>query len=71
MNKEAEKRWYEERGDYTHNVNCNLSENSIVFDVGGYAGSWAEQIYDKYNCTVYVFEPVKHFYNIIKDLFCP
>lgn len=69
MNKEALKRWHEERGDYTHNLNCNLSEDSIVFDVGGYAGGWAEQIYDKYNCTIYVFEPVKHFYNIIKEKF--
>jgi FkbM family methyltransferase len=60
-------RWYSESGDLTHNIDCDLTEDSIVFDVGGYSGEWAEQIYNKYNCTIYVFEPVKEFYdNIVK-----
>ena len=60
-------RWYSENGDYTHNIDCDLTEDSIVFDVGGYSGEWAEQIYNKYSCTIYVFEPVKEFYdNIVK-----
>ena len=60
-------RWYNEKGDYTHNIDCDLTKDSVVFDVGGYAGEWAEQIYNKYNCNIYVFEPVKEFYdNIVK-----
>ena len=60
-------RWYNENGDYTHNIDCDLTKDSVVFDVGGYAGEWAEQIYNKYNCNIYVFEPVKEFYdNIVK-----
>ena len=61
------KRWYSENGDHTHNIDCDLTEDSIVFDVGGYSGEWAGQIYNKYNCTIYIFEPVKEFYdNIVK-----
>ena len=61
------KKWFSDQGDFTHNVNCDLTEDSIVFDVGGYAGDWAEKIYNKYKCTIYVFEPVKEFYdNIVK-----
>ena len=60
-------KWFSEEGDFTHNLNCDLTKDSIVFDVGGYAGEWAERIYNKYKCTIYVFEPVKEFYdNIVK-----
>lgn len=58
-------RWYSEGGDLTHNIDCDLTEDSIVFDVGGHTGNWAEQIYNKYNCTIYVFEPVKEFFDTI------
>tara|TARA_R110000782_G_scaffold196841_1_gene286109 strand:- start:239 stop:1993 length:1755 start_codon:yes stop_codon:yes gene_type:complete len=62
-------KWFSERGDFTHNLNCDLTKDSIVFDVGGYAGEWAERIYNKYKCTIYVFEPVKEFYDNIVERF--
>ena len=49
--------------------NYPLNENSIVFDVGGFEGIWAQTIYSKYGSTILVFEPVKEFYNNIKDKF--
>jgi len=50
---------------------CNypLEENSLVFDVGGYKGDWANEIHEKYNCNVFIFEPVKSFYNFITKRF--
>jgi hypothetical protein len=45
-----------------------LSE-SIVFDLGGYHGEFAEKIYNKYQCSIYVFEPVKEHFNIIRSKF--
>lgn len=42
-----------------------LNENSIVFDVGGYDGEFAQKIYDKYGCYLYIFEPVKEYYESI------
>lgn len=44
----------------------NLPENPVLFDVGGYKGDWTQIALNKYvNPTIYVFEPVVEFYNII------
>ena len=34
-----------------------LSEDSVVFDVGGFEGNWAQAINDRYGSAVHVFEP--------------
>lgn len=44
-----------------------LDENSIIFELGGYEGDWIHDMYKKYACNCYVFEPVKEFYEIIKE----
>jgi FkbM family methyltransferase len=46
-----------------------LDENSIVFDLGGYQGEWTSDIYARYNCNVYVFEPVRKYIEVIKFRF--
>lgn len=46
-----------------------INENSLVFDVGGYLGDWTDIIVKKYNCNVFVFEPVVKFYDIIVERF--
>lgn len=46
-----------------------LSKESMVLDIGGFEGIWAHTIYSKYACNIFVFEPVKEFYNNIKDKF--
>lgn len=63
------RRWFGDQGDQTHRINYDLTENSVVMDLGGYEGKWAKTINDKYNCTVHVFEPVEQFYNSICQLF--
>ena len=55
-------RWFQDNGDQTRLLDHNLNENSIVFDVGGYTGEFASDVVNKFNCNVYVFEPVKKFY---------
>lgn len=46
----------------------NLEPNPIIFDVGGYRGDFVNIVINRYeNPTVYVFEPVKEFYDIIVD----
>lgn len=50
-------------------LDYDLSENSIVFDLGGYQGNWANDIYNKYRCNIIVFEPVSSFYKNIKKRF--
>jgi len=56
-------RWFNDRGDYTHNITYDLNENSIIMDLGGYTGVWAQQMIDKYNLNVYILEPISSFYD--------
>lgn len=55
-------RWVRDKGDETLRVNYPLTPQSLVFDVGGYHGDFAAAMYEKYNCHVYIFEPVSQFY---------
>ena len=65
----ATKQWFADNGDKTLRLDYNLNENSIVFDIGGYEGTFAQNIVERYNSTVYIFEPVTEFYNKISDRF--
>lgn len=69
MNSEHLKQWQKEKGDYSYRLDYDLNENSIVFDVGGYKGWFAEHIYNKYKCNVYVFEPIGTFFEAMKVKF--
>lgn len=60
-------RWRKDNGDYTHNLNYVLNENSIVLDLGGYTGLWAEQIISKYNPHMFIVEPIeKNYFTMLK-----
>lgn len=61
--------WFAAKGDKTLRLDYDLNENSIVFDLGGYHGSWAADIYCKYGCFVHVFEPSIEFANLISNRF--
>lgn len=63
------KKWIKNHGDKTLRLTYELSKNSIVFDVGGYEGQWASDVYAKYNCTIHIFEPVQPFVQQIKNRF--
>lgn len=54
-------KWFLDNGDRTLRLNYDLNTNSTVFDLGGYQGQWASDIYAKYGCTIHVFEPVQQF----------
>ena len=62
-------KWQDNKGDQTLRLDYPLDENSLVFDVGGYIGSFAADIFCKYNCNIYIFEPVTEFYEKVKDRF--
>ena len=53
----------EKRFDYS------LNENSIVFDIGGFKGDFADKIVNKYGSSVFVFEPIKSFFDRIDKRF--
>ena len=56
------KRWFRDRGDSTHRLNYKLDRDSVVVDLGGYIGDFAQQIHDRYGSTVHLFEPVPAFH---------
>lgn len=64
------KKWFAADGDMTHRLNYpELNENSLVIDLGGYKGQWTSDIYSKYKCRVFVFEPVKKYYAFTRGRF--
>lgn len=46
-----------------------LNPSSLVLDVGGYEGRFANEIYHRYGCRVWCFEPV--FHEAVKDKLHP
>jgi FkbM family methyltransferase len=50
-------RFWEEMSRGEKLLDCPLGESSVVFDVGGYRGDWAQQIKDRYNPHMHIFEP--------------
>jgi FkbM family methyltransferase len=58
-------KWFEDKGDETLRLNYPLNEDSVVFDVGGYKGEFARDIFCKYNSTIFIFEPITQFYKEI------
>jgi len=61
--------WRKIQGDKTLRLQYDLDENSLVFDVGGYEGQWASDIFSKYCCLIYIFEPVTEFSDRIEKRF--
>ena len=59
-------RWFADNGDYTHNINYTLNNDSIVIDLGGYHGLWVDEILKK-NApnipNIILVEPVPEYYN--------
>ena len=59
------KNWFNENCDTYRRINYpELNSDSVVFDVGGYLGTFTESIYTRYSPNVYLFEPVKIFYDV-------
>jgi FkbM family methyltransferase len=57
--------WKASKGDKELRLTYDLAENSLVFDLGGYEGQWASDIFGKYKCPVWIFEPSASFYQRI------
>ena len=65
----AIRKWLKDDGDNTLRVNYPLTDNSVVFDVGGHHGEWAKMISEKYNPFIYVFEPIPEYCRVIEKYF--
>jgi FkbM family methyltransferase len=56
-------------GENTLRLDYDLDEDSIVFDIGGYEGRWAQDIFSRYRCHIHIFEPVPAFDDNIRKRF--
>lgn len=56
-------------GENNFRLNYDIKESDLVVDLGGYKGEWSRRVFEKYNCDIFVFEPVEDFYEEIKNKF--
>jgi FkbM family methyltransferase len=68
-NHHAHKLWNFDKGDDTHRLNYPLTKDSFVWDVGGFEGGWSAKISNIYDCNIFVFEPVKEYYDALVHKF--
>jgi FkbM family methyltransferase len=47
----------------------SLNAGSIIFDLGGFEGQWASDIYSRFRSNIYLFEVHTPYYNNIKERF--
>ena len=64
--KKTIRRCRKDGGDEKFRYTYNLTPDSIVMDVGGFEGEWAEKIFKRYGSQIHVFEPVASFYKMIE-----
>ena len=69
LNLEELSRWRNDNGDSTHNLQYPFKSDSVIMDLGGFKGIWAQQMIDLYNPNVYIIEPVNQFYSHMVDKF--
>lgn len=55
-------KWFADGGDEKFRYDYPLGQLSVVVDLGGYQGHFADKLCKKFGCTVHVFEPIKDYY---------
>lgn len=68
-NRKNFKKWFDANGDSTFIFDHNLTADSVVMDLGGYTSKWGEELVKRYNCNLFIIEPIKEFYDISKNKF--
>lgn len=51
------RQWYADNGDATLRQEYDLTEHSVVFDIGASVGDWCVPMYNRYKCNIHAFEP--------------
>lgn len=63
------RKWWEDGGDYELRFSYDLDDESVVLDVGGFEGQWASDLFSRYRCRIFVFEPVSSYATRIETRF--
>jgi FkbM family methyltransferase len=59
------RRWRQDQAEHKLRYEYDLSAEDVVFDLGGFQGSWSAEISARYGCQVHVFEPVSEYHHAI------
>jgi len=62
-------RWEKDGGDFSNRFNYSLDSSSLVFDIGGFKGQFASDLYSRKPCKIYIFEPIKKYSLMIQERF--
>jgi len=62
-------KWVKDSGDEKLLLDYELDKNSIFFELGGYNGTYSQEIFDKFNPQMYIFEPSKEYYKVLLEKF--
>jgi FkbM family methyltransferase len=63
-------RWYQDGSEHTKRIDfAGINEDSIVYDLGGWRGDWASDIYAKYKAKINIFEAVPEYADHIIERF--
>lgn len=63
------RKWCADGGDYELRFNYDLNKHSVVLDLGGYEGQWSSDLFSRYGCKIFIFEPVSSFAERIRKRF--
>lgn len=63
------KKYQKDGGDSFFRYNYKLNNSSNVLDLGGYKGQFVSDIFSRYQCNVFVFEPMFEFAKQIEKRF--
>jgi FkbM family methyltransferase len=59
------RRWRQDDAEHKLRYEYDLCADDVVFDLGGFQGSWSAEIFARYGCQVHVFEPVSEYHHAI------
>jgi FkbM family methyltransferase len=63
--------WFADPRHESLRADYPLDSSSVVFDVGGFEGAWATDIFSRFACRIEVFEPVPQFAAKLEWKFAP
>lgn len=61
--------WVRARGDITRRLQYPLGSRDVVWDIGGYEGQWASDIFGRFCCEVHIFEPIADLAELLRIRF--
>ncbi len=63
------RRWLNDNGEARRYAFDFLDHRSMVFDIGGFEGTWTDAIRSRYGCKVEIFEPHPRFAEYLEQKF--